>query len=194
MITLKMADQGKSHFCVVFTTSLYALELKQRSISFLILSHMALMLTIQAVQSYLKQSCKLELHNVPNTKVNTAKDHSENYMDVKPSLVSDLFHSLLFCCHACTLPWLTATILHAFLQKQEPSGHLTLASNVAWIIVNYSSTRVSWCFWLSMTGEEWILPSPSSENNVTVEVGQSNFAETCAFLKAVPTPNLVVIA
>ena len=38
--------------------------------------------------------------------------------------------------------------------------------------VNHSSTRVSWQFWLSMTGEEWILPSASSENNVFVEVGQ----------------------
>ena len=33
---------------------------------------------------------------------------------------------------------------HHRTAKHEPSGHLTLASNVAWIIVNYSSTRVSW--------------------------------------------------
>ena len=31
-----------------------------------------------------------------------------------------------------------------FLLKQEPCGHPTSASNVAWIIVNYSSTRVNW--------------------------------------------------
>ena len=29
-------------------------------------------------------------------------------------------------------------------EKQEPSGHPTSASNVAWTIVNYSSTSVSW--------------------------------------------------
>ena len=30
------------------------------------------------------------------------------------------------------------------MNKQEPSGHPTSASNVAWIIVNHSSTIVSW--------------------------------------------------
>ena len=35
MITLKMADQGKSDFCVVFTLSLWAVELKQALISLL---------------------------------------------------------------------------------------------------------------------------------------------------------------
>ena len=34
-ITLKMADQGKSDFSVVFTMSLCALQLKQASTSFL---------------------------------------------------------------------------------------------------------------------------------------------------------------
>ena len=29
-------------------------------------------------------------------------------------------------------------------KEQEPRGHPTSASNVAWIIVNYSSTRVNW--------------------------------------------------
>ena len=37
-----------------------------------------------------------------------------------------------------------------------------------------------------MTGEERILPSPYSENNVTNEVGQRNFADTSAFLKTIP--------
>ena len=35
MITLKMADQGRSDFCVVFTMNLCALELKQLFISLL---------------------------------------------------------------------------------------------------------------------------------------------------------------
>ena len=39
-----------------------------------------------------------------------------------------------------------------FHLKQGPSGHPTSASNVVWIIINYSSTRVSWgllafCVW-----------------------------------------------
>ena len=33
MITLKIADQGMSDFCVVFTMNLCALELKQKLIS-----------------------------------------------------------------------------------------------------------------------------------------------------------------
>ena len=37
------------------------------------------------------------------------------------------------------------------IDQQEPHGHPTSASNVASIIVNYSSTRVSWVFWLCMT-------------------------------------------
>ena len=86
------------------------------------------------------------------------------------------------------------SLLSANYLEQEPCGHATSASNVAWIIVNYSSTRVSWSFWLCMTGKEWILVPPYSENNVTVEVGQLYFADTCAFLKTIPIPNLVVIA
>ena len=75
-------------------------------------------------------------------------------------------------------------------QEQEPCGHPTSTSSVGWIIVNYSYTRVSWPLWLCMTGEERILLPPYSENNVTVEVGQLNFA----FLKTIPIPNLVAIA
>ena len=78
--------------------------------------------------------------------------------------------------------------------KQEPRGHQTSASNVAWIIVNYSSTRVSWPLLALHDWEDWILVVRYSENNVTVEVGQLYLADTCAFLKAIPIPNLVVIA
>ena len=35
-------------------------------------------------------------------------------------------------------------LLFVKYSKQEPSGHPISASNVVWIIVNYSSTRVSW--------------------------------------------------
>ena len=42
-------------------------------------------------------------------------------------------------------------------KKQEPRGHPTWASNVAWIIVNYSSTRVSWPLLALYDWEEWIL-------------------------------------
>ena len=39
MITLKMADQGRSDFCVVFTMSLCALELRSVSLLFQIIWH-----------------------------------------------------------------------------------------------------------------------------------------------------------
>ena len=42
---------------------------------------------------------------------------------------------------------------------------------IAWIIVNYSSTRVSWPLMALYDWEEWILVLRYSENNVTVEVG-----------------------
>ena len=78
--------------------------------------------------------------------------------------------------------------------EQEPRGHPTSASNVAWIIVNYSSTRVSWPLLALYDWEEWGLVLRYSENNVVVEVGQLYFADTCAFLKTIPIPNMVVIA
>ena len=56
--------------------------------------------------------------------------------------------------------------------EQEPCGHPTSASNVAWIIVNYSSTRVNWPL-LALYDWEGVDSRPRySENNVTVEVGQ----------------------
>ena len=35
-------------------------------------------------------------------------------------------------------------------------------------------------------------PSPSLENNVTADVGQSGLAHTCAFVKTIAAPDLVV--
>ena len=54
------------------------------------------------------------------------------------------------------------------LMKQEPSGHPTSASNVAWVIVNYSSMGILAFYDRGKVDS----PLPSSENNVTVEVGQ----------------------
>ena len=78
--------------------------------------------------------------------------------------------------------------------EQEPHGHPTSASDIAWIIVNYSSTRVSWPLLALYDWEECILVLRYSENNVTVEVRQLYFADTSAFLKTIPIPNLIVIA
>ena len=60
------------------------------------------------------------------------------------------------------------------LKEQEPSGHPTSASSVARIIVNYSSTRISWPLLALYDWEGTDSPFPYSENNVTVEVGQLN--------------------
>ena len=79
-------------------------------------------------------------------------------------------------------------------RQQEPRGHPTSASNVAWMIVNYSSTRVSWLLLALCDLEEWILVLRYSENNVTVDLGQLYFADTFSFLKTIPIPNLVVMA
>ena len=80
------------------------------------------------------------------------------------------------------------------MRKQEPHGHPTSASNVAWMIVNYSSTRGSWRLLALCDLEEWILVLRYSENNVTVELGQLYFADTFSFPKTIPIPNLIVIA
>ena len=85
MITLKMANQERYDFCVIFTMSLCALESKQTSISLLYFK-----LGIQAPRSYLRLTCKYERHILPNTKVTSAKDHGKNYMKVRQPLVGHL--------------------------------------------------------------------------------------------------------
>ena len=82
MITLKMADKGRSDFNVVLAMSLFALELKQNLISLPFSSRSALKLGIQAPESYLKLPCEYELHSVPDTEVNAARDYGENYIKV----------------------------------------------------------------------------------------------------------------
>ena len=72
-----MADKGRSNFCVAFTMSLCALESRPLVNKSAIRSHTALILRMQALRSYLRLSCGLELHTLPNTKVSTAKDDDE---------------------------------------------------------------------------------------------------------------------
>ena len=71
------------------------LQLKQMLISLLFLSHSALKLVIQALRFYLKLICEYELHISPNTKVNTAKDHGDDYMKVRPPFVHHLLRNRL---------------------------------------------------------------------------------------------------
>ena len=95
MITLKMADQRRSGFCVVFTISLCALELKQTLISLPIEVIRLFKLDKQAPRSYLKLTCEYELHILPNTEVRTIKDHGKSYMKVRPPMVRHLLHNRL---------------------------------------------------------------------------------------------------
>ena len=88
MITLKMADQGRSDFYAVFS------------------NHTALILDMHALRSYLKLICEYELHNLPNKKVSSAKDHSKNCINVRPLLVSHLLRNRLlksFCLYNSVL-------------------------------------------------------------------------------------------
>ena len=57
-ITLKMADQGRSDVCVVFTMTLCALELKRTVISLLFQVIRLFTLAEQALKSYLKITCE----------------------------------------------------------------------------------------------------------------------------------------
>ena len=68
-----MADWGRSEFCVVFTTSLSALELKQTLIS-LLFKPAALKLGKQTLKSYLNITCEFQLRSPPNEKVSVVKD------------------------------------------------------------------------------------------------------------------------
>ena len=52
-------------------------------------------LVIQALRFYLKLICEYELHISPNTKVNTAKDHGDDYMKVRPPFVHHLLRNRL---------------------------------------------------------------------------------------------------
>ena len=52
-------------------------------------------ISFQAVRNYLKLTCEYKLHIVSDTKVGAVKDHCENYMKVKPLLVSHLLRNPL---------------------------------------------------------------------------------------------------
>ena len=58
-------------------------------------NHTALKLAIQALRSYLNQTCKYELHTLSDTKFSATKDHGENYMKVRPPLVRHLQRNCL---------------------------------------------------------------------------------------------------
>ena len=65
-------------------------QIKTNVNKFGISNHTALKLAIQALRSYLNQTCEYELQILSNTKVSAAKDHGENYMNVRPPLVHHL--------------------------------------------------------------------------------------------------------
>ena len=90
-----MADQGRSDFYVVFTMSLCALGLKTIVNKFAISNHTALILGVHALRSYLKLICEYELCSLPYKKVSGAKDHSKNYINVRPLLVWHLLRNRL---------------------------------------------------------------------------------------------------
>ena len=52
---------------------------------FKVIIHRALKSGIQTLRSYLKLAHDYELHILPNTKVNAAKDHGESYVLHRPS-------------------------------------------------------------------------------------------------------------
>ena len=62
---------------------------------FAISNHMALILGVHALRSYLKLVCEYELHSLPNKKVSGTKDHGKNYIKVKPPLVRHLLGNRL---------------------------------------------------------------------------------------------------
>ena len=66
---LKMGDQERSDFYVVFTMNLCALGLKTIVNKFAISSHTALILGVHALRSYLKLICEYELQSLPNKKL-----------------------------------------------------------------------------------------------------------------------------
>ena len=62
---------------------------------FAISNHVALILGVHALKSYLKLICECDLHTLPNKKVSLAKDHGKNYIKVRPPLVGHLFRNRL---------------------------------------------------------------------------------------------------
>ena len=90
-----MADQGRSDFYAVFSTSLIRTWIKTNVNKFAISSHTALTLGVHAFRSYLKLICEYELDSLPNKKVSGAKDHGKTYIKVRPPLVHHLLRNCL---------------------------------------------------------------------------------------------------
>ena len=93
MITLKMADKGRSDFYVVFTMSVCALGVKQLLICLLFqiirLRYHVCMLS----EANLKLIYECELHSLPNKTASGAKDHGKNYIKIRPPLVRYLLRN-----------------------------------------------------------------------------------------------------
>ena len=70
--------------------SLCALESKTNVSKFAISTRTALKLGIQALRNYLKLTCECELLALPNAKVNVAKDHGKNHMNIRLLLICHL--------------------------------------------------------------------------------------------------------
>ena len=92
-ITLKMADQERSDFGVVFITSLCALEFKETLISFAISNHTAFIIDVHSLRSCMRVTCEYEIHILPDKKVSAAKDHGKNYMKDRRPLDRHLLHN-----------------------------------------------------------------------------------------------------
>ena len=58
-------------------------------------NHMALILRVHALTSYLNLICEYELHSLPNKKVSGAEDQGNSYIEVRPPLVRHLLRNRL---------------------------------------------------------------------------------------------------
>ena len=106
-----MADKGRSDFYVVFTMSLCALRFKKTFLNKLaILNCTALKLGVQALRSYLKVTCKYELYILPDTIISAAKDHSKNYMKVRPPMVCHILRNVCVMVHWPTVVNMLVTL------------------------------------------------------------------------------------
>ena len=83
-ISLKMADQGRPDFYVVFYHEYLRTWIKTIINKFAISNHTALKLVVHALRSYLKLIYECELHRLPNKKVSGAKDHDRDYLAPGP--------------------------------------------------------------------------------------------------------------
>ena len=69
---------------------LYRLKLQQMSITLLFEITWYLKSHAKTRNSRMDLYCEFELRNLTNTKIDAAKDHGKNYMEVRPPLVRHL--------------------------------------------------------------------------------------------------------